>query len=341
VKYMIDKSRLPLIGLCVALAGCAAESSRDLTAPDAGAEPFQPAALALANTWATRAQIFGGANFAAAGAINNMIYFVGGRSGSTNLKTVRAYNITTNSWSTKASLPTNRSSPNGASNIGGQLYVSGGISNTGGPGRTLYAYFPGSNFWVRRANMPVAGACGAQGVIGGLLYVYFPGHGGCGSTQGFYRYNPASDSWTARALPPSVHGSPVAGVIAGKFYLAGGTLNSSLDPNLALHVYTPATNSWATRAPLPSKQQNAAGGALLGKLYVAGGIDFTPPGGGLPVAIPTVRAYDPGTNSWSNKASMPTPRYYAAGTNAAGQIWVISGSGQSSEARNKNEAYTP
>jgi N-acetylneuraminic acid mutarotase len=336
---MPHRIRFNLLGLCVALAGCAAESSRDLTAPDAGTEPF-PAALSLVNSWATKASIPSAANFAVAGAINNVIYFVGGSSGSNSIKTVRSYSIATNSWSTKASLPTNRSSPNGASVIAGRLYVSGGISNTGGPGRTLYAYNPGTNTWTQRANMPAAGGCGAQGVINGMLYVYIPGQGGCGSVQAFYRYNPSTNTWTTRALPPSTHGSPVAGVIAGKFYLAGGTLNSSLDPNLTLHAYTPATNSWATRASLPSKQQFAAGGALQGKLYVAGGVDFTPPGGGLPRAMSTVRAYDPATNSWSTKASMPTARYYAAGTNAGGSIWVISGSG-STAAGTRNEAYTP
>ena len=131
----------------------------------------------------------------------------------------------------------------------------------------------------------------------------------------------------------------MAGVIGGKFYLAGGTLNGSLDPNLALHVYTPASNSWATKAPLPSKQQHAAGGALLGKLYVAGGVNFTAPG--VP-PIGTNRAYDPATNSWATKAPMLTPRFYTAGTNAGGLLWVISGFATTTTGRStKNEAYTP
>ena len=336
---MFGKTRFTLLGLAFALTACDGAPSRDLTAPDPETEPFEATALALANSWATKSPIPGFRNFAAAGAINNTVYVVGGTSGGNAVKTVQGYNIATNSWSTRASLPANRSSPNGASNINGRLYVSGGTSNTSGPSRSLYVYDPGTNTWSTRAGMPVPGACGAQGVINGLLYVYVPGHGGCGSTQGFFRYNPATNTWTARALPPSVHGSPVAGVISGKFYLAGGTLNPSLDPNLALHVYTPSTNSWATRAPLPSKQQNAAGGVLQGKLYVAGGIDFTPPGGGIPQAIPTVRSYDPTTNTWTNKAPMLTPRFYAAGTAGGGLLWVIAGSSGGSST--KNEAYTP
>jgi N-acetylneuraminic acid mutarotase len=127
----------------------------------------------------------------------------------------------------------------------------------------------------------------------------------------------------------------VAGVIGGKFYLAGGTKDGVLTPNLALHVYDPATNTWATKASLPSKQQGAAGGAQLGKLYVAGGVDLT-----AGEMFATVRAYDPATNTWTAKAPMLTPRSSAAGASAGGLVWVISGSGESGES-NKVEAYTP
>jgi hypothetical protein len=63
-----------------------------------------------------------------------------------------------------------------------------------------------------------------------------------------------------------------------------------------------------------------SGGALDGKLYVPGGANFdmlgAPP-------IGRVRVYDPGANAWTTKASMLRPRYYAAGINPGGLIWVI------------------
>jgi hypothetical protein len=69
---------------------------------------------------------------------------------------------------------------------------------------------------------------------------------------------------------------------------------------------------------------------------VAGGIDFFSPGA---PAIATVRAYDPGTNTSSLRASLPTARHYAAGISAGSKLWVISGFG--SGYSTKNEAYTP
>lgn len=323
-----------LLSLCAALAACEHDVN---TAPDA-AFGAHDAGAAVANSWSTKSSILSYRRFAAAGVLNNVIYFVGGRdAASKSTKTVYAYTISNNSWSVKADLPKNRSGANGATAIGSRLYVSGGLSNTGGASKTLYAYNFNNNTWVQLKSMPTESACGAQGAISGRLYVYAPAGGACGSQHRFYRYDPNTDKWKSLPTPPSVHLSPVAGVIGGKFYLAGGTADGMLTPNLALHVYHPATNSWSTKASLPSKQQEATGGAQLGKLYVAGGINFTAPG--VP-PIATVRAYDPATNSWSAKAAMLTPRFYAGGASAAGLVWVISGNGNSGNST-KVEAYTP
>ena len=322
--------------LCLGLSACenpTAPERSPTVGLDAGDAPD-----ALVNSWATFSSLPTPRNFAVAGAQNNIIYFVGGdNSAGQATKTLLAYTVATNSWAFKTSMPVNRTAANGASFLNGRLYVSGGISNTGGAARTLYEYNPATDTWTKKANMPTASACGAQGVISGRLYVYAPPGGSCGTAHRFYRYNPNTDTWVSRPTPPNIHASPVAGVIGGKFYLVGGSVNGTLTPNLALHVYDPATNSWTTRTPLPSKQQNAAGGALLGKLYVAGGIDFTAPG--VP-PIATVRAYDPTTNTWSARASMLTPRFYAAGVNAGGKLWVISGFGSGGNST-KNEAFTP
>lgn len=330
---------IPAVPVCLGLllAACETATAPEPRAPDAGLG-VAGALPDLVNSWATKSPVLTARNFAVAGAQNNIIYFVGGRdAGGQSTKTVMAYTIATNSWAFKASLPVNRRAANGASFLDGRLYVSGGISNIGGAAKTLYQYNPATNTWLKKANMPTASACGAQGVISGRLYVYAPAGGACGTAHRFYRYNPNNDSWASLPTPPSIHLSPVAGVISGKFYLAGGTADGALNPNFALHVYDPGTNSWSTKAQLPAKHQNAAGGALLGKLYVAGGINFSVPG---TIPVSAVRAYDPATNTWSSKALMLTPRHYAAGVNAGGKLWVISGFGAGGIST-KNEAYTP
>ncbi len=333
---MVNPKSPILLGLCLAVAACETDTSREVTGPEA--EPISGPAAALANTWTTKSSILSYRRNAVAGVLNNVIYVVGGRNAGGNAtKTVQAYTISSNSWSLKADLPKNRTSANGATAIGSRLYVSGGRSNTGGAAKTLFAYSFNNNTWTQLKNMPTPSACGAQGAINGQLYVYAPAGGACGTQHRFYRYNPNTNGWTSLPAPPDIHLAPVAGVIGGKFYLAGGDADASLNPNLKLHVYDPATNSWTTKAWLPSKQQYATGGAQLGKLYVAGGIDFTAPG--VP-PISTVRVYNPATNSWSTKAPLPTPRFYAGGASAAGLVWVISGNGAGGNST-KVEAYTP
>lgn len=327
-----------LLGLLLLLA-CENASPPAVMAPDVDPGDLETRAL-VPNTWATKAPIPSARTFAVAGAMNNIIYVVGGKDPSNRaVNTVRAYTIATNSWSLKAPLPGNRSSANGVTPLGGRLYVTGGMNNTSGGTRTVYAYNPSTNVWVQRASLPAKGACGAQGAIAGLLYVYAGAASfNCNSVRGFYRYNPSTNSWTTLPSPPSAHESPIGGVISGKFYLVGTAADHSTSPAILAHnVYNPATNSWSSRAPLPSAQENAAGAALGGRLYVAGGTFLS---GFSDRLTGTLRSYNPATNTWTTRAAMLTPRSAATGTNGGGLLWVISGfelGGRST----KNEAYTP
>ena len=116
----------------------------------------------------------------------------------TALNTVQAYNPSTNSWTTKASLPAARPSGNGATHITGTIYVPGGQDAAGVITRTLYAYKISTNLWSTKATMPVFSGCGGSGVISGKLYVY----SGCTKTGTgpqtaaglLHRYDPIADA---------------------------------------------------------------------------------------------------------------------------------------------------
>jgi N-acetylneuraminic acid mutarotase len=330
-----------LLVVVAAVAACEEPTYTGPTVTESAAPKFATATALASNTWAVKASIPLARRSAVAGIINNVIYVVGGfDAAGTPTTTVQAYNIATNTWSSRAPLPTAKAYFNGASAINGRLYLSGGA----GPGlssniqvsRKLLVYNPQTNTWTRRADIPVrGGACGAQGVINGFLYVYVGGQlcGDGGRDARFYRYDPATNLWSSLAPPPGPdHSLPsAAGVINGKFYLAGGS-DAAANDNLTLQVYTPATNSWTTRAPLPSGQVAAAGGVLNGKLYAAGGIG----------PLKTLRVYNPSTNTWSTKTPMPTARSVAAGVSANGLFWVISGlQSNAGTLTTRVEAYTP
>lgn len=328
---MCHTNKVIIFCLCSALAACSQDPTAISADPEAvmaeaGAATQSTNVLQAGNTWTAKRSLWPWRGSMAAATVNGVIYVVGGRRQSqeppfivTAISRVDAYRVAANTWSQVASLPGVRVSPNGASVISGKLYVSGGLNREFRPTKTLFVYDPGTNSWMRKADMPLAGCHGIQGVIGGQLYVYMPstddGTGCDGSSNGavVFRYNPATNRWVNRAAPPSAHVLGAGGVINGKFYLAGGGTK-------ALHVYDPGSNTWMTRAPMSASRSSMAGAVLDGKLFLVGG-------GGWPSDYPlsTVEVYDPATNRWTMKAPLPIGTAEGAAAMAAAKIFYISG----------------
>lgn len=332
------KSAAILLGTFAVIGACDRPPTQDPTAPeDPAVRPLDPgsnALAALSDTWATMPPLPSVRQNHDAVGLNNIVYVIGGLSpAGVSLTRVDAFNLATNTWSPRAPLPSPRSDLNGASAINGRIYVSGGHDASGAQTKTLFVYNPGTDTWVRKADMPRAGGCGTQGVIEGLLYVTTD----CGlfssDTTRFYRYAPVTNTWTKLASPPdNFNLFGVSGVIGGKYYLAG-------DGHLFV-AYDPATKRWTERANTAHPERFMCAAVLNGKLFVAGGFDASNAEADLPGAVPTLRVYDPATNTWHFRASMPTPRWDAAGAAGGGRFFVISGRNETTVIM-KVVAYTP
>ncbi len=168
----------------------------------------------------------------------SIVYAIGGKklNDSVSVRQVQAYNAATNTWSRKAALPVALRDQNGASVIGGKIYLAGGITGTKTVTKLLYVYNPATNTWARKSDMPAPGAGGATGVINDKLYVLASGS--------FFRYNPVTDHWIRLAAPDGRFGT--GAVLYDKFYALGDGANNRL-----LVMYDPATNSWSTKARPP------------------------------------------------------------------------------------------
>lgn len=78
-----------------------------------------------------------------------------------------------------------------------------------------------------------------------------------------------------------------------------------------------------------------------GKIYAIGGWNARNSSND-PIALTSVEAYDPATNTWSPKASMPTARYWlAAATGTDGKIYAIGGENIFTQSLQSVEAYDP
>lgn len=171
----------------------------------------------------------------------------------------------------------------------------------------------------------------------GKLYV-FGGLGPGWIPQGLvYEYDPSTDKWTKKqpmALP-SHHVAIIE--LDDKFYAFGGFVPPQSGPPAWVPIdnaweYDPATDRWRALAPMPSKRGSAVAAAVNGKIYVIGGAAVHP-GSNEPALLPgrphrsvgTVEEYDPKTDSWSPRSSMPTARNHAAIGAANDKIYVIGG----------------
>jgi N-acetylneuraminic acid mutarotase len=289
----------------LALASCGDSASE----PERAEKALPTAEFAVAsNSWIQRTDMpsdrFNLATAVVTNALGQSILYAIGGSTPTggSLSKVQAYNVATNSWTTKAPLPMPLYWTNGVGVIGGKLYISGGVASYKNYRAELYRYDPATNTWTRKHDMPNTTFRGVTGVIQNRLYVLT----GCDQEdcfrlepRAFYRYDPATDQWTSLPTPTNYHGWGMSGVIGWKFYVVGGS--NQLD------VYDPATNTWMTKAPMTSQRWLGAGTALGGKLYVIGGYRSNPDGT-ITTGVPTTSVYDPKRNIWTNKAPLPTPR---------------------------------
>jgi hypothetical protein len=88
------------------------------------------------------------------GVVGGVLYAVGGNNGdNSGLTTVEAYDPTSDTWTSKASMPTSRYAL-GVAVVNGILYAVGGHNTNIGSLATVEAYDPVSDTWTSKASMP-------------------------------------------------------------------------------------------------------------------------------------------------------------------------------------------
>ncbi|MBZ5662287.1 MAG: hypothetical protein LAO08_17950 [Acidobacteriia bacterium] len=162
--------------------------------------------------------------------------------------------------------------------------------------------------------------------------------GDTGSPRGLVQeYDPATDTWTLKKpMPVATHHAAIA-EYQGKIYVMGGAVQPTGGgpnqfPTSNAWEYDPAADSWKALAPMPSSRMAASAAEVGGKIYVIGGASVHP-GHKLVSLSPSVphraldtnEAYDPATNKWETRSSMPTARNHAAIGVVNGKIFVIGG----------------
>src|SRR6266550_2754875 len=262
------------------------------------------------------------------GAIDGILYAVGGLAVSTQFATVEAYDPATDTWTTKASMPTARDRL-AVGVVNGILYAVGGRVGSGlasVPVATVEAYDPVTNSWTTKASMPTARLDLAVVVANGTLYA-LGGVGSGGFTDALATveaYDPATNTWTTKAPMLTARFGLGVATINGKLYAVGGASNAPGGAQYAtLELYDPVTDTWTTKASLSATRHLLSLGAINGKLYAVGGESNIP----TPTIVGSVEAYDPVTDVWTTKAAMPTARAFLGVGVVNGLLYAVGGAG--------------
>jgi N-acetylneuraminic acid mutarotase len=299
----------------------------------------------LTDCWTIKAPMLTVRSDFAVGAVNGMLYTVGGSVINPAVATVEAYDPNTNSWTTKAPMPEARSGA-GVGVVNGVLYAVGGVPAgevTPLPTGTVQAYDPVTNTWTTKQRNPNPRGWPAVGVVSGILYAVggilpiAPGGSTNVVTGAVEAYDPLTNTWTAKAPMPTARVGVAVGVVNGLLYAVGGQGPGFGDPLTVVEAYDPISNTWVSKASLPTARSGLDVGVVNGVLYAVGG--RTSPTTGPSIGN-TVEAYDPTTNTWTIKAPMPTPRRFLRIGVLNGVLYAIGGQYAIGDT-GANEAYHP
>jgi N-acetylneuraminic acid mutarotase len=122
---------------------------------------------------------------------------------------------------------------------------------------------------------------------------------------------------------PTPRSAGLAATIGSRIYVVGGAPDTA---GRVLEGYEPDSDRWVPSTPMLTPRNHLAGGVIGGRLHVVGG---RPP---ATLSVHEVfdpgnqnEVYDPGLDSWTTLAPMPTPRHGIGAVALDGRIYIPGG----------------
>jgi N-acetylneuraminic acid mutarotase len=128
------------------------------------------------------------------------------------------------------------------------------------------------------------------------------------------------DSWTTMEPMPTSRSSLGVAVVNDKIYAIGGVQS---DVN---EEYDIAKNMWTTKMPMPTARGDFAIAVFQDKIYAIGGL--TRSGQWTTELTDVNEVYDPETDTWTIKTSMPIPKAGLSASVVDDKIYLIGGFAQ-------------
>jgi N-acetylneuraminic acid mutarotase len=233
----------------------------------------------VADTWTPRAPLPGPAvENPSVVAYGGKLYAFGGSTApfSGAVANVAVYDPATNVWTPLAPMPTPRGGAT-ASEVGGIIYVAGGLIDDGSSVATVEAYDPASDTWSIVAPLAVPRDNPGSTTLDGKIYVFggrtrlADGTEVAPTLASVEAYDPATDTWTARAPMPTGRRTMFVGTLNGRAQLMGGERTPDGGTFPQNEEYDPTTNTWRQLTAMLTPRHGTAGGTIGNTIYVAGG----------------------------------------------------------------------
>ncbi len=169
--------------------------------------------------------------------------------------------------------------------------------------------------WKQLADLPEGYYCGEAVTLNNEIY-FVAGRNDKAVTPYFYKFNPKTNQWVKLADIPEPAMNLALAAVNGKIYAIGGDLFKNTN-----REYDPQTNSWRILEPMPTGRQHISAGVYGNNIYISGGLTS------WKNITKKHEVYNVLSNTWSEKASIPSLRNNAAVVSLDSLIYVIGGAG--------------
>ena len=280
--------------------------------------------------------------------MNGMIYALGNN----NLQDshVMIYDRASGKWTRGARMLTPRQTPAVAA-VNGLIYCIGGSglpgdsnANEFGNSSVNEVYDPGTDTWVKLANMPSFRRHVQASVVDDVIYVTAGNTGNSASANSplCQAYDPSTDTWTKKADMLSKQGWSESNVIGKKIYVTGGWEGTNLS------IYDTVTDTWTISKALGTGGSwGVATTVHKGQIYIFGGNWNFSIGNTFKIydakTDTMVKNYDPSglyMKDDEEKKGIPYITSQANAVTADDKIYLVGGIGSSNSA-NRIYVYDP
>ena len=183
--------------------------------------------------------------------------------------------------------------------VDNKIYVFGG--DLGGPFaiNEVESYNPQNNEWKVEPSMSESRWGLTAATIDGKIVILAAGSPIPSGSVTTELYDPATGEKTFGDNMPSPGWGAASAVVNGKMYVLGG-FNWAEGGQNHNREYNPISGQWTMKKAMNTRRSWTSSEAVDGKVYVIGGWNYNDT-----IDLASMEAYDPTTDSWEDKASLP------------------------------------